>query len=424
MDIKKHQNILAVLYFAAGYFFAFTLLFTTTEIHLKACGCLCTIYYTWLLPNNYNMKTQVLLLITKIKLNLSKLMAIIFSFFLPIVGILILIGAAVLLDTLSGIYKARKLKQPITSRKLSAIMSKILLYEATVILFYLIDYFLVNEIVYSFFSIEMLVTKVLALTLVSIEVVSINENYRAIYGKDIWSALKNLFARAKEVTQDFKNIKKMKICKCCRQPIKSDSKNLYIFDNGHGGIIDGVYQTAGKRSPIWDDGSQLFEGEFNRSIVKRLVAMCKKANIDYVNLVDTNVDIPLSTRTSQANEIYRNTDKPCIYISIHANGFSDEAANGWEVYTSVGETKSDEIAEVLFNKAQAEFPTHKMRKDTRDGDADKESNFYVLKNTAMPAILSENFFMTNEAECRLLMSEEGRDRIAKIHFEMIQELER
>ena len=216
----------------------------------------------------------------------------------------------------------------------------------------------------------------------------------------------------------------MRICKCCNQPIKSNSKYLYIFDNGHGGIIDGVYQTAGKRSPIWPDGSQLFEGEFNRAIVKRLVAMCEKANIDYVNLVDTNVDIPLSTRTSQANEIYRNTDKPCIYISIHANGFSDEAANGWEVYTSVGETKSDEIAEVLFNKAQAEFPTHKMRKDTRDGDADKESNFYVLKNTAMSAILSENFFMTNEAECRLLMSEEGRDRIAKIHFEMIQELEK
>jgi N-acetylmuramoyl-L-alanine amidase len=65
-----------------------------------------------------------------------------------------------------------------------------------------------------------------------------------------------------------------------------------------------------------------------------------------------------------------------------------------------------------------------MRKDTRDGDYDKESNFYVLKNTAMPAILSENFFMTNEAECRLLMSDVGRDRIAKIHFEMIQELEK
>ena len=133
-------------------------------------------------------------------------MAIIFSFFMPIVGILVLIATAVLLDTVTGIYKARKLKQSVTSRKLSAIISKILLYEATVILFYLIDYFLVNDIVKSFFSIEMLTTKVLALTLVSIEVISINENYKAVKGIDLWASLKNLFSRAKEVTQDFKNI--------------------------------------------------------------------------------------------------------------------------------------------------------------------------------------------------------------------------
>jgi N-acetylmuramoyl-L-alanine amidase len=64
-----------------------------------------------------------------------------------------------------------------------------------------------------------------------------------------------------------------------------------------------------------------------------------------------------------------------------------------------------------------------MRRDTKDGDPDKEANFYVLKHTAMPAILSENFFMTNKKECKLLMSEDGRDRIAKIHFEMIKEIE-
>jgi len=215
----------------------------------------------------------------------------------------------------------------------------------------------------------------------------------------------------------------MEICKTCRQPIKNTSKFLWIFDNGHGGIIDGIYQTAGKRSPIWSNGLQLFEGEFNRSIVDRLVKLCQDANIDYVNLVDTNLDISLPKRTAKANEIYRNTNKPCIYVSIHANGFTEETANGWEVYTSKGETKSDEIATILFEKAQAEFPTHKMRRDTKDGDPDKEANFYVLKHTAMPAILSENFFMTNEKECKLLMSEDGRDRIAKIHFEMIKEIE-
>jgi len=152
------------------------------------------------------MKTQLYILTTKFKLYSTKLMAIILSFFLPIVGILILIAASVILDTITGIWKAKKLKQPITSRRLSAIISKILLYEATVMLFYAMDKFLLNDIVISFFSIELLTTKVLALVLVSIEVISINENYKAIYQKDLWDALKNLFARAKEVTSDFKNI--------------------------------------------------------------------------------------------------------------------------------------------------------------------------------------------------------------------------
>ena len=154
------------------------------------------------------MKTQLYILTTKLKLYSTKLMAIILSFFLPIVGILILIAASVILDTITGIWKAKKLKQPITSRRLSAIVSKILLYEATVMLFYAMDYFLLNDIVISFFSIELPTTKVLALVLVSIELISINENYKAVKGIDLWASLKNLFARAKEVTSDFKNIKK------------------------------------------------------------------------------------------------------------------------------------------------------------------------------------------------------------------------
>ncbi len=201
------------------------------------------------------------------------------------------------------------------------------------------------------------------------------------------------------------------------------SNYLWILDNGHGGIINGEYQTPGKRSPVWEDGSQLFEGEFNRAIVNRLVKMCAEKGIECINLVDTQEDTPLSKRTAKANSIHREKGNT-IYVSIHANGFSKESANGWSVYTSEGETKSDIIASVLAEKAQKEFPDEYMRKDTRDGDADKESNFWVLRKTAMPAILSENFFMTNYDNChKYLLSEEGRDRIAKIHFEMILEIE-
>ena len=154
------------------------------------------------------MKEQLLLLITKTKLYSMELLAIVSSFFLPIYGILILIFFCILFDTITGIWKAKKTKTPVTSRRLSAIISKVLLYEATVMLFYLMDFYLLNDIVMTFFSVELLTTKILALVLVSVEVISINENYKAVKGIDLWASLKNLFARAKEVTQDFKNVKK------------------------------------------------------------------------------------------------------------------------------------------------------------------------------------------------------------------------
>jgi len=203
------------------------------------------------------------------------------------------------------------------------------------------------------------------------------------------------------------------------------SNYLWIFDNGHGGMIDGVYQTPGKRSPVWPDGTQLFEGEFNRAIVDRLVVLCKANGIDYVNLVNTPEDVPLSERTSKANSIAKASEKPCIYVSIHADAFSDESANGWSVYTSPGTTKSDGIATILFEKAAREFTGEYMRSDKySDGDVDKEAKFTVLMDTNMPAILSENFFMTNSDNChKYLLSEDGRDRVAKIHFEMIQQVE-
>lgn len=152
------------------------------------------------------MKTQLLILLTKLKLNSLKMASIVFSFFLPISGILILIAFAILFDTLTGIWKSVHLKEKVTSRGLSQIISKILLYETTVLLFFLIDKFLVSDIIAQFFSVEYLVTKVLALVLVSIEVVSINENYKAIYGKDLYASLKLLFRRAKQITSEYKKI--------------------------------------------------------------------------------------------------------------------------------------------------------------------------------------------------------------------------
>jgi hypothetical protein len=153
------------------------------------------------------MKTQFYLLIYTVKNSLLKLITICFSFFIPISGILGLLFTLILADTATGIWKAKHLKEKITSRKLSTIISKVLLYELCVILFYLIDYFILNDIILTFFSVPLMLTKVLALVLASIEIMSISENWRVVKGVNLYQSAKLLFSRAKEVKDELNKIK-------------------------------------------------------------------------------------------------------------------------------------------------------------------------------------------------------------------------
>ena len=118
-----------------------------------------------------------------------------------------MIGVLIVIDTITGIWKAKKLGEKITSRKLSSIISKLALYEVTVIMFFLIDKFILNDIILQFFSVPFMLTKIVALVLSSIEVMSINESYKQIYHLDIWQSMKLLFARAKEVKEDLNKLK-------------------------------------------------------------------------------------------------------------------------------------------------------------------------------------------------------------------------
>jgi hypothetical protein len=153
------------------------------------------------------MNSQLTILLATIKANWFKLLAVVSTFLMPISGLLFLVGFVIALDTITGVWKSIKHKVPITSRGLSAIISKMLLYQVTVILFYMIDQFILNKIILQFFSVDLLLTKVLALILVSIEVMSINENYKAVKGLDLWQAMKNLFARAKEIKKEVDEIR-------------------------------------------------------------------------------------------------------------------------------------------------------------------------------------------------------------------------
>ena len=63
-----------------------------------------------------------------------------------------------------------------------------------------------------------------------------------------------------------------------------------------------------------------------------------------------------------------------------------------------------------------------MRSDYSDSDPDKEANFAILTKTTCPAILTENFFMDTEKDCRFIMSNEGREQIANMHVSAIKRI--
>lgn len=154
------------------------------------------------------MKNQLLILLTTLQAKPLLMISSILSFFVPVGNILILVGCAIILDTFTGIWKSIKKGQKITSRKLSSVISKMLLYQATVLLFFMLDVFILNEIVIAFFNVPLLTTKILGLTLVSVEIVSINENYKNVMNVDLWHSLKNMLSRAKEIKTDITKVEK------------------------------------------------------------------------------------------------------------------------------------------------------------------------------------------------------------------------
>ena len=202
---------------------------------------------------------------------------------------------------------------------------------------------------------------------------------------------------------------------------------LVLLDSGHGGIINGQYTTPGKRSPIYEDGKQLFEGVYNRSIVKlireKLITL-GISGLEIINVASGDLDSPLGVRVNTANREWDRLNRPAaIYISIHGDAAGDginwHAASGISVYTSKGQTKSDVFASILIDKLDDIVTGVKWRTDETDQDKDKEENFYVLKNTNMPAVLSENGFMTNYAECKRMLTLDWQKTIANAHVNAI-----
>jgi N-acetylmuramoyl-L-alanine amidase len=142
--------------------------------------------------------------------------------------------------------------------------------------------------------------------------------------------------------------------------------------------------------------------------------------LDAELLVPEERDISLPVRCRRVNAWCRRLGKNnVIVISIHANaaGHGDRwyDATGWCAYTSRGNTLADALATCLYQAAQASLPGQRLRTDYTDGDPDMEADFYILRHTTAPAVLTENFFMDSHPDCAFLLSKEGQQAIVSLH---------
>ena len=184
-----------------------------------------------------------------------------------------------------------------------------------------------------------------------------------------------------------------------------------LIDNGHG------ENTPGKCSP---DG-RLREWAYSREIADMVVFGLRKHGVDAERIVKEDVDVPLSERCKRANNIYRDSQKNAILVSIHCNaagnGTSSMNARGWGVYVSDNASfNSKRLASSLAQAAISKGVT--VRKQTLDVDYWVQ-NLAICRDTNCPAVLTENFFQDNKEDVEFLLSAEGKRTVANIHIEGI-----
>ena len=190
---------------------------------------------------------------------------------------------------------------------------------------------------------------------------------------------------------------------------------VVILDAGHG------KDTPGKCSP----DKTLYEWQFNREIVAML---CERLygleHVQTIILVPEEHDVPLKERVRRVNTIYHDAKiagKECLLISVHINAAGHgtwNKASGWSVWVSNNASeKSKHFAQIAYHEAIS-LGLQGNRIVPKENYW--SSNFYILKNTPCPAVLTENMFQDNHDDVEFLKSEDGKEKIVDLHFNAIK----
>jgi N-acetylmuramoyl-L-alanine amidase len=179
-------------------------------------------------------------------------------------------------------------------------------------------------------------------------------------------------------------------------PLSSSIK--VCLDPGHGGSDPGAL------------GNGLRETDINLDVVLRLRDLLlldsqdptRGGVWDVLLTRSTDVSVSLAQRTSAANAFGASS-----FVSVHMNAFSSATANGTETFCYPGTEAGASGA--LRGLVHAEAVAAWNRTDR----GVKTANFYVLRNTSMPATLLEGAFITNAGDAAVMAVPDRRQDLAR-----------
>lgn len=167
-----------------------------------------------------------------------------------------------------------------------------------------------------------------------------------------------------------------------------------FLDPGHGGHDSGAI------------GNGLYEKTLNLEIAKKIQNQLNDyENVEVKMSRSDDRYLTLKERTDLAN----NWDAD-LYLSVHINSSEDVTANGFESYIYNGNVTPR--TQAYQNVVHAEIV--KQITGIRDRGKQK-ANFAVLRQSLMPAILTENLFIVNKSDSLQLKKDSFLENLATGH---------
>jgi hypothetical protein len=146
------------------------------------------------------------------KTNAIIILSSILTILAPVGPLLTIALISILLDVGFGVWRSYKKRADqevkfwdvVQSQRLYATAVKSAIYAGAIVFFFLVEKFIAGDIIAHFISIELLLTKAVALFFVFIEVKSMNESYKDVTGKDILAAFKKFITGLKSESDKWK----------------------------------------------------------------------------------------------------------------------------------------------------------------------------------------------------------------------------